>query len=253
MGLQWTSRVRHNTEQNSLLLAVRKGSSSSAVAHDFCVLGPGGSPCPPVTQAGSAGAVPAQNVPLAQGWCAVLLLCLGSASLPLFQHKEEESSEPGQLSESLSKPCYARTLGKEAVCQTYGWNMLCSSHPQLAYGLPSTAASWALIYAGPENQGPLQSPWWSLLLCFTDFRYAVSQSFPFSLSGILSDRHRGISFTWLKKQSWVFCESKISASWLCRIFYIHGVTADVMQVCKVNKTSVPKATDTETALPSSRN
>lgn len=77
VGLRWTCGVRHNTEQNSLLLAVRKGSSSSAVAHDFCVLSPGGSPCPPVTQAGSAGAVPAQNMPLAQGWCAVLLLCLG--------------------------------------------------------------------------------------------------------------------------------------------------------------------------------
>lgn len=170
-----------------------------------------------------------------------------------FSTKKRRALNLASWARACPSPAMPETLGKEAVCQTYGWNMLCSSHPRLAYGLPSTAASWALIYTGPENQGPLQSPWWSLLLCFTDFRYAVSQSFPFSLSGILSDRHRGISFTWLKKQSWVFCESKISASWLCRIFYIHGVRADVMQVCKVNKTSIPKATDTETALPSSRN
>lgn len=109
-GLRRTCRMRHNTEQKSLLPTVWKGSSNGVVANGFSVLTPGGSPCPPVTQAGSAGAFPAQNVP-DHGAAAPPGLrrqSRAAAPLPLFPHKEEESSEPGQLSESLPKSCYAR-------------------------------------------------------------------------------------------------------------------------------------------------
>lgn len=86
------------------------------------------------------------------------LLCPGCRGWaePLFPHKGEERRALNLASwaRAYPNPAMPETLGKEAVCQTYGWNMLCSSHPRLAYGLPSTAASWALIYTGPENQGP---------------------------------------------------------------------------------------------------
>lgn len=120
-----------------------------------------------------------------------------AASLPLFQHKGEQSRALNLASwaRACPKPALPETLAREAACPTYGWNMLCSSHPRLAYGLPSSTASWAPIYTGPENQGPSHSPWCSLLLCFTDFGSAASQSFPFSLAGILSGRRTGISFT----------------------------------------------------------
>lgn len=48
---------------------------------------------------------------LPNGWCIAVLLpeeSWAAASMPLFEHKEEKSSKPGQLSDSLSKSRYAR-------------------------------------------------------------------------------------------------------------------------------------------------
>lgn len=155
-GLRRTCRMRHNTEQKSLLPTVWKGSSNVVVANGFSVLTPGGSPCPPVTQRAQLERFQPRTCPTTG-----LLLrpgCGDRAELRPRCHcsrtKRRRALNLASWARAYPNPAMPETLGKEAVCQTYGWNMLCSSHPRLAYGLPSTTASWALIYTGPENQGP---------------------------------------------------------------------------------------------------
>lgn len=157
VGLRWTCRVRPNTEHNSSLLTAWKGSSEGVVADGFCVQAPVVLPAhlwrrraqlerfqPRTCPCHGAAAVP--------GWAELQPRC------HCLSTKERRALNLASWATARPNAAMPETLGKEAVCQTYGWNMLCSSHPRLAYGLPSPAASWALVYTGPDNQGPCGLP-----------------------------------------------------------------------------------------------
>lgn len=101
MGLRWTCGVRHNTEQSSFLLTEWKGSSKGVVAGDSCVLARDALPAH-LWRSGLSWRTRPQRGAAARP-CPVR----GCSRAAIVQHKGEESSEPGQLSESRSKSCSA--------------------------------------------------------------------------------------------------------------------------------------------------
>lgn len=256
-GLQLTCRLRHTTEQNSLLLTVWKGSDNRAVVWVFCLLSPWWLPLPTCEQAVSAAAFPlhamvgtcSYQVGDAEQHCSSYPASgeepgCGCPAIVLAQR--EESSEPGQLSESLSKSRYARDPWKGGSMSDI-W----LKHAVLQ---PSSASVWSPEYHcqlgsnlhGAWESGTLavslmaSSP---LLHWFQICRYLellISPAWhPFRQTR--GDRLLYLnSCVWLKKQRPIFCESKISESCLGKIFNIHGITSDVVQGCEVNKASISK-------------